>query len=286
MLLTKRASTAILHVRQRPLAIPAFLIRSATGPMDLLSRIIIRQRLLVWCVIITLTGFSIAGICGYRLVGKRKGWRQSPRNEERKALSRARESFRTAEVGCFLVLESDDFFQVARLRALQRMITECQELRRVNRIVWLNSLPAFNQWGLPSKLIPTDVDQADVAVIKRRVLAHPLVEGQLLSKSQTAMMFPVLLDGWDRKVTGQLSAQAKKSLQGTGIQARLTGSIPLLVSHNHFVAGRQWSYSECRFCAGVYSSADHLSSPVCDSNRCLGPRAGSGMDVGNSSPVQ
>lgn len=140
----------------------------------------------------------------------------------------------------FLVVEVDELFRATTIVALRRMVDEVAKLEVVADLVWIESVPIFNRFGIPRPILPQH-DAADEAFKKAEVgvLQHPLIRGQLVSDDAKTLLMPIQLD-WinvesDTQCTELVLATARSAIEACGqdgIRVRLTGPVPLFVETN------------------------------------------------------
>ena len=149
---------------------------------------------------------------------------------------------------CVLVVrvaESDDkdFFTAEHLRAVRRVAEGLQAMPQVRSVMWLDSVPGFNLFGLSGTLLPSDnasPRQFDEA--RRRVLENPLAVGQLISKDGRTLLLHLGIDWFfatsDAAVTVELRERAEQiagQVAGADLDFALTGPVPLhlMMANNH-----------------------------------------------------
>ncbi|MEM9643730.1 MAG: MMPL family transporter [Planctomycetota bacterium] len=173
--------------------------------------------------------------------------------------------FQVAGGDCILVasLENDspgDFFDRESLSTLREVVTAVEAMPQVRGVLWLDSIPEFNLFGLSGTLVPnSNASQRRFDEARRKVLANPLAVGQMVSKDARTMLIHLELDwffvGSDHDATDAIREQAEavakqfrsklrdrserpepsEGTETTELTFRLTGRVPLhiMTANNH-----------------------------------------------------
>ena len=202
----------------------------------------VRNRLLVGLFVLATTAVAIWGYVPKPVEPpstQNSGRRAAERSRDtRPASERVDSEFNITRSDCLLVVESEKLFEPDTMNAIRQMISDVDELNVVDNVIWLDSVPVLNMFGLPKPLIPPPEASPDEFVEAReRALEHPLVRGQLLSDDGSAMQVPIRLE-WlfmSRDDSGgpEIVETARKSLEASlgddadSITLRMTGRVPL-----------------------------------------------------------
>ena len=153
------------------------------------------------------------------------------------------EPFRVAGGDCTLVASCSDFFTRANLTAVRQAITALESLPQVHRIVWIESIPGLNLFGLPESPLPrSDASPRQMEQARRRTLENPLAVGQLISDDSKTLVILLLIDWFhvttDESITSDLRAAATAAaaaVPGADVEFQVTGRAPLrlMMIHNH-----------------------------------------------------
>lgn len=153
------------------------------------------------------------------------------------------EPFRVAGGQCIVVATSDNFFTEENLVAIREAVDRLEALPQVSRILWLDSIPGLNLFGLPEPLLPSSSSSVrQMEVGRQRTLENPLAVGQLISEDGKTLLLHLQIDWFhatsDAACTTELTktaAAATASVPGADIAYQVTGPAPLylMMAHNH-----------------------------------------------------
>ena len=97
-------------------------------------------------------------------------------------LRTVRDQFDLARIEALLVIDSDDVFTPAHIRAIRAAQRTVANLPQIGSILWLDDLPTLNIFGLPEPILPEDdASITAFADARSRALENPLAVGQLIS---------------------------------------------------------------------------------------------------------
>ena len=143
----------------------------------------------------------------------------------------------TFEIGgdCLLVATSDNFFTTEGLTALRKVADELEALPQVTGVLWVDSVPGLNLFGLPESLLPrSDSSPRQMQAGRERTLANPLAIGQFISADGRTMVMYLGLDWFyvtsDAACTTDIREAAEAAaaqVPGADIRFQLTGPVPL-----------------------------------------------------------
>ena len=101
---------------------------------------------------------------------------------------------------CVLVARVDpsgtaDLFTGSHLRAMRRVAEGLQSMPQIDNVMWLDSVPGFNLFGLSGTLLPSDnASQRQLDEARSRVLENPLAVGQLISQDGRTVLMHLGID--------------------------------------------------------------------------------------------
>lgn len=215
-------------------------------PINLLADFVTRHRLLTAVAMMIATVFAI---WGHLYVPPPPT--ESDANAPAKTGSRLRVATSDGEGNasdCFLVVETDDLFKPATVAALRHVVGVIEQQPYVESVLWVDTIPELNVFGLREPLLPPNDASADRFEASRdRVMQHPLAIGQLLSDDGRTLLMPIAFD-WlfvtsDADCSEELlktAREAAASHPGASLSIRLTGRVPLYIAYqesfdrNHF----------------------------------------------------
>lgn len=158
--------------------------------------------------------------------------------------------FVVADGECIVVVTCKDLFTKANLQAIRQSVAQLQAAPQVYKILWIDSIPALNLFGLPEPLLPDSrATERQIAAAKERVIGNPLAVGQLISGDATTLLLHVRIDWFyattDAAVTDELrdiASAAAATVPGSDLQFRVTGRAPLylMIASNH--VKNAWKY--------------------------------------------
>ena len=197
--------------------------------MTILRQILIDRRWLAWLLVIILSVPPILGLTGITLLTARDAsWATE---DDYTALNTIQNTFnsRLASLPALLVIESDDFFQPERIRALWQMVTALEQIDDVQGVLWMGSVPQVTLFGQTPLLPGSSADSTVPAAIRKRVTAHPLIAGQLLSEDGRTLLVGLFSRQEHAWQTGLRTA--RQILEPHGMTVRVTGPLPLRRAH-------------------------------------------------------
>jgi predicted RND superfamily exporter protein len=140
---------------------------------------------------------------------------------------------------CFLVVETDDLFKPATIAALRQVVARIEQQPYVDSVMWVDTIPVLNVFGLREPLLPPDDASAErFEAARERVMQHPLAMGQLLSDDGRTLLMPIKFD-WllvtsDADCSEALlrtARDAAASRPDAALRIRLTGRVPLYIAY-------------------------------------------------------
>ncbi|QDV82664.1 multidrug efflux system subunit MdtC [Stieleria magnilauensis] len=149
---------------------------------------------------------------------------------------------------CVLVARVDpsgtaDLFTGSHLRAMRRVAEGLQSMPQIDDVMWLDSVPGFNLFGLSGTLLPSDnASQRQLDEARSRVLENPLAVGQLISQDGRTVLMHLGIDWFfvtsDEAVTSEIRERAESiaaTIPGVALEFQLTGPVPLhlMMANNH-----------------------------------------------------
>jgi predicted RND superfamily exporter protein len=151
--------------------------------------------------------------------------------------------FQVAGGECIVVATSEDFFTKESLTAIRRVVADLEALPQVSRVLWLDSIPGLNLFGLPESLLPrSNASARQMQLGRQRTLDNPLAVGQLISTDGKTLLLHLRMDWFyvttDDSCTTDLRTVAEAAtaeVPGADLQFQVTGSAPLhlMMAHNH-----------------------------------------------------
>ena len=151
--------------------------------------------------------------------------------------------FQVAGGECIVVATCDDFFTEKSLEAIRNVVADLEALPQVSRVLWLDSIPGLNLFGLPESLLPkSNASPRQMELGRERTLDNPLAVGQLISTDGKTVLLHLSIDWFyattDAACTTDLREAAEAAAaraSGSDLQFRVTGPAPLylMMAHNH-----------------------------------------------------
>lgn len=205
----------------------------------------IRQRALVWTLILIISGFAVIGHYDPRIVtalfaseqvteesrvdSNTKDRPTPPANVQPISLSRS---------DAVLVVESVDFFTPRGAEAMRQVAEQLRQLDQVSGLLWMDDIPMLNIFGLNEPLLPkSSATITRFEAAREKAMRHPLIAGQLLSDDgQTALMLIGFNDYFllsDAAATEQIRLAAEKAAEDfpdVNLRFRMTGRIPAIIT--------------------------------------------------------
>lgn len=214
---------------------------------DFLARLFVRTRWLLFLFVAAVTG---AAVWGYwpkapeapepesRRVTAENEKAPKPKKRDESPRDLAESEFHLTRADCLLVVDADDLFTPRTMEAVRQMVRDVEALDVVDSLVWLESVPVLNIFGLPDPLVPPDGSSPErLQLARQRALEHPLVAGQLLSDDGNALQMPIRFD-WlfvtrDDAGADEIMQTARQSLdrslgaEASSVRLQMTGRVPL-----------------------------------------------------------
>ncbi|WP_145387628.1 efflux RND transporter permease subunit [Stieleria neptunia] len=149
---------------------------------------------------------------------------------------------------CVLVARVDpsgeaDLFTGSHLRAMRQVAEGLQSMPQIDNVMWLDSVPGFNLFGLSGTLLPSDnASKRQLNEARDRVLENPLAVGQLISQDGRTVLMHLGIDWFfvtsDAAVTSEIRERAQSiaaKIPGVALEFQLTGPVPLhlMMANNH-----------------------------------------------------
>jgi predicted RND superfamily exporter protein len=160
------------------------------------------------------------------------------------------EPFEVAGGECIVVATSDNFFTQENLRAIRNAAADLEALPQVSRVLWLDSIPGLNLFGLPEPLLPrSNASPRQMQQGRRRTLENPLAVGQLISHDGKTLLLHVSIDWFhattDAACTTDLRRAAETAaarVPGADLKFQVTGRAPLYLMTAHDHLRNRWRY--------------------------------------------
>jgi len=166
------------------------------------------------------------------------------------------EPFQVADGECIIVATSEDFFKQKNLRAIRQAVADIEALPQVSRVLWIDSIPGLNLFGLPEPILPrSNSSERQMKAGRRRALDNPLAVGQLISQDGKTLLLHLRIDWFyattDEACTTDLRKTAEAAaaqVPGSDVQFQVTGRAPLylMMAHNHL--RDSWRYQVIGYC--------------------------------------
>lgn len=216
---------------------------------DFLAKLFVRSRLVLALGVTLLTGMAVWGYlprapedepvkaAPKRVAGESDA--QAEKNSsDQSARERVESEFQLTKSDCLLLVQAEDLFTPRTMEAVRQMVRDVKTLDIVDSVVWLESAPGLNIFGLSEPLLPPDGASAErLQIARQRALEHPLAAGQLLSDDGTALqmligydwLFMTKEDSGAAEIMREAEASLARSLAGDAskVTIRATGRIPL-----------------------------------------------------------
>lgn len=143
-----------------------------------------------------------------------------------------------------------DFLTPEHLRAMRQVADGLQAMPQVRSILWLESVPGFNLFGLSGTLLPSEnASSRQLDRARERVLENPLAVGQLISQDGRTLLMHINIDWFyatsDEAATVAIRQRAEAmeaKIPGSSIEFQLTGPVPLhlMMANNHVTDSRKY----------------------------------------------
>ncbi len=216
---------------------------------DFLAKLFVRSRLVLALGVTLLTGMAVWGYlprapedepvkaAPKRVAGENDA-KTKKNSSDQSARERAESEFQLTKSDCLLLVEAEDLFTPRTMEAVRQMVRDVKTLDIVDSVVWLESAPGLNIFGLAEPLLPPDGASAErLQLARQRALEHPLAAGQLLSDDGTALqmligydwLFMTQEDSGATEIIREAEASLARSLgaDAARVTIRATGRIPL-----------------------------------------------------------
>ena len=136
--------------------------------------------------------------------------------------------FQVAGGQCVVVATCEDFFTEEGLNAIRAVVADLEDLPQVRRVLWLDSIPGLNLFGLPEALLPrSNASPRQMQLGRERTLENPLAVGQLISADGKTVLLHLSIDWFyvttDEACTSDLRTDCGS---GRGASARRGLEIP------------------------------------------------------------
>lgn len=200
----------------------------------------VKHAWLVTTFVVALTVLSIVGYVGESFE-RRIGETDISRDEDPdlEQLRTVRDQFNLARTEALLVIDADDVFTPANIRAIRAAQRAVAKLPQIDSILWLDDLPTLNIFGLPEPVLPEDDASASAfADARLRALDNPLAVGQMIAPDASTAILPITynwlhIDGDPATGTTDITAAAKSAASQhpeASLRIRLTGNVPLFTA--------------------------------------------------------
>ncbi|MBW3599828.1 MAG: MMPL family transporter [Planctomycetes bacterium] len=160
------------------------------------------------------------------------------------------EPFQVGGGDVVVVATSDDFFREENIRAIRNSVAALEDLPQVRSVLWIDSIPGLNLFGLPEPLLPRkNASPRQVEQARERTLENPLAVGQLISADGRTLLLHLRLDWFyattDEAITSDLRETAEAAaarVPGADLQFQVTGRAPLylMMAKNHVEDSRRY----------------------------------------------
>ena len=105
------------------------------------------------------------------------------------------EPFQVAGGECIVVATCEDFFTQQSLTAIRNVVADLEALPQVSGVLWLDSIPGLNLFGLPESLLPrSNASPRQMQLGRERTLSNPLAIGQLISTDGKTLLLHLRMD--------------------------------------------------------------------------------------------
>ncbi len=148
------------------------------------------------------------------------------------------EAIRLTNSEVVLVIDAEDFFTTKTSQSLRKVVEALEDLDYVDSILWMESAPPLNIFGLREPIFPKpSASNRQFAAAKERALEHPLIGGQFLSKDgQTTLL--MLTINWlfvenDADLMENLKASARAAIPSSeqnDFTTVVTGQVPMYLT--------------------------------------------------------
>ncbi|MDP6444317.1 MAG: MMPL family transporter, partial [Pirellulaceae bacterium] len=153
------------------------------------------------------------------------------------------EPFRVAGGECIVVATCDDFFNTTSLTAIRQVVADLEALPQVSRVLWLDSIPDLNLFGLPGSLLPSsNASPRQMEAGRERTFKNPMAVGQLISTDGKTLLLHLQIDWFYARTDDACTSDLRKAAEaavgrvpGADMQFQVTGPAPLylMMARNH-----------------------------------------------------
>lgn len=178
-----------------------------------------------WAFVCLLSMPPLLGLLGFQRRERQQAqWAEIPDYKE----VAGADDFQFVGAPVQFLLESDGFFQSARMAAIRGAVTGLQENGMVRGVLWLDTLPARGVLGLPARLLPTKLTaEVDWTAVAQRALAQPLARNQLVSQDGRALLLQIAPTSMRPQSLEAIRQLLKGHLEPAGVRVRMTGLVPV-----------------------------------------------------------
>ncbi len=224
----------------------------------------VRHRGTLWLLIIALSSLAVVGHTDPRIVTQwfsktaestsdsftKRGSSSGTTTPQEQTSAPTVQPISLSGSDAVLVVESPVFFTPRGTAALRHVAGRIEQLEQVRSLLWMDSIPMLNIFGLREPLLPkSSASENRFAAARERAMNHPLVAGQLLSDDgQTTLMLLNFNDFYlfsDAAATSQIRETAEaaaKEFPDVPLRFRVTGRIPATISAIAAHEANQWKY--------------------------------------------
>lgn len=216
----------------------------------------IRNRSLMWCLLLIISVFAIIGHVDPRIVTSRLQPAQVetstfPAQSETSAGSSAKvQPISLSGSDAVLVVESPDIFTSRGTQALRAVALRIEELPQVKSLLWMDRIPMLNIFGLREPLLPkANASEGRFEAALDKAMRHPLIAGQLLSDDGQTTLMLLTFDNYnlfsDAAATSQIRSAAEQAAQDfpdVALRFRVTGRVPATIAAIAAHEDNQWKY--------------------------------------------
>lgn len=143
--------------------------------------------------------------------------------------------FRVAGGECVVVARSEQFFTRAGMTAIRQAVEDLEALPQVHSVLWLDSVPGMNLFGLNAPLLPhSKASSRQMEAGRGRATSNPLAVGQLISSDGQTILLHLQMDWFyvtsDEACTTELRRTAEAAvakIPDADVQFQVTGPAPL-----------------------------------------------------------
>ncbi|MEK6238272.1 MAG: RND transporter, partial [Planctomycetales bacterium] len=131
--------------------------------------------------------------------------------------------FQVAGGECVLVAASEDFFTNESLEAIRNAVADLESLPQVSRVLWLDSIPGLNLFGLPESPLPQgNASPRQLRLGRKRTLDNPLAVGQLISADGKTILLHLRMDWFHVTTDEACTTDLRKTAEAAA--ARVPGA--------------------------------------------------------------